>query len=261
MSHKATWQTDCIRTLNELSGCSAAPPPKERNSTQARCLDQLQNTFDHQAFPGDEQAGEALLGLASGAYAVGPSQCGPTAPYAKAKVAWPALGSRPVLLDTLLREADSSRYYGFTSQMLRPASEAEQLMNESLISPHTDAILRHDRQAYAEFPAGLSMRGLIRWKRQPSNFKATLGVFFVAKKDGSLRVVFDTRRANLQFHEPPSTNFPTAGAFASLDTDDQSHANIVHGDISNAFYNMAIPTELSELFTLPSAPYGLVANS
>ncbi len=43
-----------------------------------------------------------------------------------------------------------------------------------------------------------------------------------------------------------------------MDTDEQSHVNIVHGDISNAFYNMAISTEISELFTLPSAPYGLV---
>ena len=60
MSHMATWQTDCIRTLNELSGCSAALHPKERNSTQARCLNQLQNTFDHQAFPGDEPSYEVV---------------------------------------------------------------------------------------------------------------------------------------------------------------------------------------------------------
>ena len=109
-SHKAAWQTDCIHTLNELAGCGNAPLPKVRNSAQAGCLNQLRNTFDHQAFPGEEQAAEALLGLASSAYAVGPCQNGPTAPYAKANVAWPAVGSRPVPLDTLLGEADSSRY-------------------------------------------------------------------------------------------------------------------------------------------------------
>ena len=48
MSHKAAWQTDCVHTLNELSGCGDAPPPKVQNSAKAGCLDQLHDTFSHQ---------------------------------------------------------------------------------------------------------------------------------------------------------------------------------------------------------------------
>ena len=32
----------------------------------------------------------------------------------------------------------------------------------------------------------------------------------------------------------------------------------MHGDIANAFYNMEIPDDLSDLFSLPSVPYGLL---
>ena len=124
MSHKAAWQADCVHTLNELSGCGDTPPPKVQNSDQAGCLDQLRNTFSHQAFPGDEHAGEALLGLASGASAVGPSLCGPIAPYAKANVAWPAVGSRPVPLDTLRARSPHIRmpYLDITNRLMLSSS-------------------------------------------------------------------------------------------------------------------------------------------
>ena len=124
-----------------MAGYGAAAPPGGHNSAQVSCIDRLTSTFDCQAYPGDERSGEALLGLTSGAYAAGIRSDGPTAPYAKAKVAWPSLGSRPISLDHLLGEADSSRYYGFTSQMLRPVPEAKLLMDESKITPHMDAVL------------------------------------------------------------------------------------------------------------------------
>ena len=151
MSRKAAWQADCIHTLNELSGCGDAPPPKVQNSAQAGCLNQLRNTFDHQAFPGEEQAGEALLGLASSAYAVGPCQNGPTAPYAKANVAWPAPGSLPARLEQLLGEADRNLFMDRDLHMLRSSDVGQQLMKDSEICLHVDPVLKYNRQSFVEF--------------------------------------------------------------------------------------------------------------
>ena len=90
--------------------------------------------------------------------------------------------------------------------MLRSNDVAQQLMKDSDICPHIDPVLKYSRQSYVEFLAELHSRGLLRWRRQQEGHQHTLGVFFVTKKDGSLRLIFDTRRANLQFNEPPSTN-------------------------------------------------------
>eukprot|EP00974_Lingulodinium_polyedra_P025306 2445728-Lingulodinium_polyedra.AAC.1 len=44
-----------------------------------------------------------------------------------------------------------------------------------------------------------------------------MGVFTVAKKDGSLRLVFDRRPANVLRKKPPSTDLATASALVNLD--------------------------------------------
>ena len=63
-----------------------------------------------------------------------------------------------------------------------------------------------------------------------------------------LRLIFDTRVANLQFTEPPATALPTAAAFAAMQVEADTGLNLVHGDIANAFYNIEIPEELSWKF-------------
>ena len=44
-----------------------------------------------------------------------------------------------------------------------------------------------------------------------------LGMFFVRKKDGSQRFIFDTRVANCHFRKPPRTHLPTAAALSSVE--------------------------------------------
>ena len=70
------------------------------------------------------------------------------------------------------------------------------------------------------------------------------------KKDGSLRIIFDTRILNLKFKDPPKTRLPTAAAFASVEASPGKDTYIGSGDIRNAFYAMEVPDELSDLFSL-----------
>ena len=73
----------------------------------------------------------------------------------------------------------------------------------------------------------------------------TLGVFCVVKKNGELRFIFDARRMNRRFKDPPSVALPTASAFPSLEIDDSCTAFTSSADLSNAFYAMTIPRDLA----------------
>ena len=44
-----------------------------------------------------------------------------------------------------------------------------------------------------------------------------VGMFFVKKKDGKLRLVVDGRRSNVAFREPDSVELATGSSFASLE--------------------------------------------
>ena len=184
-SHRDNWQSDCIRTLNTMAGYGAADTPSVLNSAQSSCLDFVRESFLHQAYPGDDASGEALLGLSSSAYAAGIPDVGPTAPYAKARVAWPAPGSHPARLEQLLGAADRNRFVDRNLHMLRSSDVAQQLMEDSEICPHIDPVLKYNRQSYVEFLAELHSRGLLRWRRQQEGHQHTLGIFFVTKNFGS----------------------------------------------------------------------------
>ena len=76
--------------------------------------------------------------------------------------------------------------------------------------------------------------------------------FFVTEKDGSLRLIFDTRLINLMFHTPPSTRLPSAAAFSQTECRGDKPLYFASGDLANAFYTLGLPPGLAELFTLPA---------
>ena len=109
--------------------------------------------------------------------------------------------------------------------MLLNDADACTRMSECNVEPYFDPKLKYDRKSYVEFITELTERGLLRWRKAVTGERHTLGVFFVAKKDGKLRLIFDTRVANLQFCAPPATALPTAAAFASVDIEADANIN------------------------------------
>ena len=69
-------------------------------------------------------------------------------------------------------------------------------------------------------------------------------------KDGSLCLIFDTRKLNMTFKDPPKTALPTAAAMSQIESFDNSDLLLGSGDIKNALYCLEVPLDLSDAFTL-----------
>eukprot|EP00959_Pyramimonas_sp_CCMP1952_P327914 6865097-Pyramimonas_sp.AAC.1 len=87
----------------------------------------------------------------------------------------------------------------------------------SAIKPYMDAVLRSDREAYALFLKDLHDASLISWTPQPREICAP---FFVAKKNGDLRLVMGCRVSNLHCRPPPHLDMGTGGAWSRLERPD-----------------------------------------
>ena len=73
-----------------------------------------------------------------------------------------------------------------------------------------------------------------------------LGVFFVKKKTGKLRIIFDTRDVNNLFRPPPTTRLPTAAAFSRLESGGVDEIWFAAGDIEDCFYHIGMPEGLEQ---------------
>ena len=116
--------------------------------------------------------------------------------------------------------------------------------------PYFDPELADNHSTYGDFLTRLHAAGMLRFRASHETCGA-LGIFFVRKKDDSLRLIFDTRKLNMRFKDPPKTELPTASAMSNIESFDSSNVYLGSGDIKNAFYSLRVPDALSDLFTLP----------
>ena len=91
---------------------------------------------------------------------------------------------------------------------------------------------------------------MVRWTLGRTS-RGRLGIFFVRKKDGKIRIILDTRLTNLLFLDPPSTRLATAGALSRLEFLDDGELFVASGDVQRAFYHLEVPEELSDFFWTP----------
>eukprot|EP00973_Karenia_brevis_P047247 6558152-Karenia_brevis.AAC.1 len=146
--------------------------------------------------------------------------------------------------------------------MLRDESEArEARLRAGTHRVHNDPKLFESPKTYARFLRQLEDRGMLTYKIASEHEDGVLGVFFVRKKNGDLRIIFDTRALNCAFKEPPSTILPSAASFASLETDPGRDFYFGSADLSNCFYSFEVPESMSEYFTLPPIYAGLVGKN
>ena len=138
--------------------------------------------------------------------------------------------------------------------MLRDPADAAALKQDSgLGSPYVDPRLRFRPREYADFLLRLDRAGMLEWEVAERQATFSTGFFFVEKSNGvNLRLVFDTRVANMSFTTPPSTRLPTPSAWSSLEA--ASDFYTAQGDIQCAFYHMKLPSHLHRYFSLPVVP-------
>ena len=87
-------------------------------------------------------------------------------------------------------------------------------------------------------------------------------MFFVRKKDGSLRLIADCRRGNQRCRLPPHCRLASASALSEVRCEKGDSLEFSVHDIANCFFQFAVPTELSQLFGLmPSSASELGVTS
>ena len=251
------WANRCIDSLNSLSGADAqASVPREAQNQSSRlALDHVLRAFNDMGRPPADLSPEGALQELLGGQAWYDQVRADLAPYAKDRVSWPPVGTRPVSLVHHLPSADSHRLSHWESHLLKadaPTSHPHNPKQQNTITkPYNDPILTHDRKSYGGFIQRLAERGMIRFRLPSFGERPKLGIFFVKKKDDSLRIIFDTRILNQSFSDPPKTELPSAASFASLESHDGADVYIGSADVRNAFYGMAVPESLSDQFSLP----------
>ena len=147
----------------------------------------------------------------------------------------------------LLRGKNFSAWTQWRTQLMRsPAEYAEAVKAAGPIQPHVDPLLAKSPEVYAKFLVELQQRGLLSFSQERSH---TVGVFFVRKKSSDeLRLIIDTRMANLRFRDLWSTSLPSAAALAALETPDDSESELIEDeeDVQCAFYRIKSPDGMSE---------------
>ena len=103
--------------------------------------------------------------------------------------------------------AARSGFRAWQHHMLRSDDDAHMMLQESgLREPYSDPALVRSPAVLGDFCQRLHQCGMLRWHLDHES-KFRLGVFFIAKKSGQVRNVFDTRMVNCRFSSPPSTKF------------------------------------------------------
>ena len=102
----------------------------------------------------------------------------------------------------------------FSERMLRPGDELEIAAEAKGIKPYMDVVLGRSRRWYVEFIRDLDRRGLLNWVTDPL---AECTAFFVDKKDGTLRMIIDCRRANVFFDDPPGVSMCSSEGLSRIE--------------------------------------------
>ena len=124
-----------------------------------------------------------------------------------------------------------------------------------------DKVLEHDRSAYVQFVKDGLSRGVLRLGARR---REKVKVFFVVKKDGTLRLILDCRRSNVHFADPPRAALFSAASVGESEVPAGESVFYSQVDVENAFYQHALPRWLSEYFCLPgvsAGEFGIVVSS
>ena len=172
-------------------------------------------------------------------------------PYEPGSVALPAdlAMSRPAA--ELLDEKSRFTVEGWQENILHESTERNWRRDACDVTPYWDAKLKKNNREYRKFIARLDKLGLIRWTTEPLEHAS---LFFVAKKDKTLRMIVDARRANAVCREPPKVSWVTAEGLSrfetSSDTVASGHCCFAVGDVNNCFHRLRLPEGMHRLFAL-----------
>ena len=93
-------------------------------------------------------------------------------------------------------------------------ADAEAVGNSECVKPYIDPMLANSPVHMGKFFARLFKCRMLQLI--PGRREHTIGVFFVLKKSGKLRLILDTRKAKTYFRKPRASHLPTPAAWTCI---------------------------------------------
>ena len=197
-------------------------PPRSCRPTgvQVDMVDSIaRRVFEYGEPPGDLSPESALLELCASRdlYSQEPQNL---APYQADKLKVAKGGIVTKSATALLRPEIAGLLSKFRECIERPPAELDQVLSDgSPPVPYWDPVLKSSTEQRHQLFRRLIRLGIFG---AHTGIKCKAGVFFVKKKDGSIRMVIDSRLPNLYHRRPPRASLGTAQALAELDLSESS---------------------------------------
>ncbi|CAK0788409.1 unnamed protein product [Prorocentrum cordatum] len=118
-----------------------------------------------------------------------------------------------------------------------------------LAKPYVDPLLFRHPDHYADLLRRVDAAGMLRFRPRSDCEQPSVGVFFVTKNDGSIRMALDTRITKFAFVELAGTKLPTGASRAGLEISSGANGYMVAADAQCAFHRMELPSDLAHAFT------------
>ena len=230
------WSRQCVQqrrvrdaalALNVLSaarvrpgGCRVKPFAGPPSAVQRDCLDRIGRAVARYEAeePKDLRPEEALKELlkSKSLYGEEPHHL---AEYDFAKLRVVRGDVVPKDATTVLLPVASGFLRHFDSQIEKNTEQIEQLCREEKVpTPYWDPKLKRDKKARLHLLKSLFDLGLCSVRRA---VKARVGLFFVKKKDGMIRLICDSRVVNMMHRRPPKTRLGGPDALTEIDLSDE----------------------------------------
>ena len=243
------WFREGVETINQLYGKPTGPECPAPVATQAASLARLERMYKSVGPPPQSRPEEALQALLGGMTLYSQDTDCTIAKFDEALVSWPSPGSRPVNVAELFLNPEVSHLLSLAGMPALLADEGT-VSHEDPVKPYIDPALASSPAALGRFYGRLHQSHMLSFVS--GRHAHTVGVFFVHKKNGKLRLILDTRLANRAFRKPLTTRLPTPAAWSSLEVGAEDTLFTAAGDVADAFHRMALPSHLRHLFRLPA---------
>ncbi|CAK0816896.1 unnamed protein product, partial [Prorocentrum cordatum] len=226
---------DCIAALNNLHGegdfCSKARP----SEAQFSAVDTLWQAVSGDKPPDNAPSPEAALVELLGTGSLGYGSDGPTvvAPHDRGLVSWPESAGCVSLLEVLPEPDRQEVIDGKNSMMLR----AEEV-RPGATKVYWDKTLQSNADEYMRFVQDLLDRGMVELRTRR---EFEVGVFFVRKKSGRLRLIVDARAVNQALKRPPTIHMASTAALVNMEVEGGAQLEFSIQDIADCFYQFRVP--------------------
>ncbi|CAK0823013.1 unnamed protein product, partial [Prorocentrum cordatum] len=250
--HGEVWLREGIAALNDLGGRGENAPARALAACQVAAVRRLAQLYGRVEPPPSDLtplgAWQTLQASRNG-YADVMAE-GASTTYRKGAMALPrAAAGRVRLVDVLPPHLQS--LLSDSSQMLREPEARNFALGEAPRVCAMDPVLQQHGYQFGECFSELLSAGIIERAVEGSIIERA-GIFFVPKKDSSLRLIFDTRRSNAHFQDPPYTLLASGEALANLDVDAAGGIAVASGDVECCFYQYELPPWARAFFGLPA---------